>query len=109
MSNDNHELLARIVAEGQKRRADLADAMISNLTEREMWLMREASVMGFVQGAMACGGFKREDYPGDTNIFKSVLVSARDFDDLYPYIARLDDSYVSPSEEDEDADEAAEG
>lgn len=112
MTPEMREGLQRYLAAGEKRRQDETTAMIDNLTEREQALVREAAVMGFVQGAMAeAGGVRakaltRESeggtYPGDTNVMRLVVSHCHSMPDLYPTIASLDGIDRTEDEDEED-------
>lgn len=60
--------------------------MYENLTERERLLVKEAAVMGWVQGV------RHHDVPipHDRDLLMEVLDAARAFSDLYPTLAALE-------------------
>ena len=63
-------------------RARVADRLLTGFTEREQALMREAAVMGWVQG------MRHHDLPvpKNTPILRTVLDACLAFQDLYPTI-----------------------
>lgn len=63
-----------------QRRVDHRETMLGNLTERERDLVREAAVMGYVQGRMR----PDQPVPPDSVIMELVLDACADFADLYP-------------------------
>jgi hypothetical protein len=69
----------------QQSRAARLNEMVGALTSRELELIREAAVMGFVQGNMA----QRGDIPGDSDIVTLVLRECDGMPDLYPMVAAL--------------------
>lgn len=78
-----------------KRQADRAAAvgtMLGVLTDRERVLVKEAAVMGYVQGRRVSGGQKlaEERFPKDDEILRMVLDASRTFRDLHPNLAALD-------------------
>lgn len=68
---------------------------VSKRTER---LIREAAVMGFVQGAMwgaahpryMVAGARESGYPRDSQVVADVLRSAHDNSDHYPMLSKVD-------------------
>lgn len=54
------------------------------LGTRTAKLVREAAVAGFVQGSLAAGPYRGEDFPLDSDIWLAALRTARSFPDLYP-------------------------
>ena len=73
----------------EKARLDEFAALMETLSPREQSLVREAAVMGFVQGTMAAGGIPREHFPKDSEITQRVVEGCRDVPDLYPTIAGI--------------------
>lgn len=69
-----------------KERADTVLVMWNKLTERERLLVKEAAVMGYVQGKM------RHDLPipNDGDVVRLIFDAVRAHDDLYPTLAALD-------------------
>lgn len=73
----------------EKARQDEYAQLMGTMTPKEQSLVREAAVMGFVQGAMAAGGLPREQFPSDTEITQRVVESCQSFPDLYTTISGL--------------------
>jgi hypothetical protein len=67
-----------------RRLEEAAEAFLA-LPDREQRLVREAAVMGFVQGVAAGAVSGR----ADAEILFQVLDAARSFNDLYPTLAGL--------------------
>jgi hypothetical protein len=69
----------------EQQRADEIAAVLSQLTDRERALVREAAVMGFVRGArFGCD----QEVPRDSRILAEVIGACLSFPDIYPTIAR---------------------
>lgn len=77
-------MAAYLQARDQQRSARVAK-MYESLTERERLLVKEAAVMGWVQGV------RHHDakIPSDRDVVATVLDAASAFDDLYPTLANL--------------------
>jgi len=86
-------LFANRAAERHQRAAD----RFGTFTEQERALMREAAVMGYVQGSMHPKG---DDIPKDSWIISTVIESCLSHPDLYRTIS----GYTEP--DDDDADDA---
>ncbi|MGW5852119.1 hypothetical protein ACWFQ8_29935 [Streptomyces sp. NPDC055254] len=71
------------LAEQEASRARAVNQMMSRFTDRELALIKEAAVMGYVQG------MRHHDlkYPGDRQVVFLVADACRAFADLYPTIA----------------------
>lgn len=85
------ETLAQIGAyvDVRRMRRDEANAAaVNRLTDRELLLVREAAVMGFVQGARG-GPYREGEFPKDHEIMRRVLDGMQSFPDLYPTFATL--------------------
>lgn len=80
------EALVRYIVDGDRRRAEAADAVYNGLSHREQQLVREAAVMGYVQGVRAVPGGHRETIPPDGDIVRLVISSCQSFEDLYPLL-----------------------
>lgn len=78
------EDLMRYLLEGDRRRKGAAESRFASLTPREQWLVREAAVMGFVQGARTAPG---ERVPSATVIVRSVIEECQVRPGLYPTLA----------------------
>ena len=94
---DLSEPYMRYFAARQQQRRDDFTAAVGRLTAREYALVREAAVMGFVQGHRAAGGGNREDIPPDLEILYRVVTDAEAMNDLYPTLAALYDEPELPS------------
>lgn len=73
-------------------RARAVANVLTGLTERELLLVKEAAVMGWVQG------MRHHDlpYPGDRQALATVVDACLSFSDLYPTISgRVDDDEVT--------------
>lgn len=78
------ETLIRYLAERDTQRAENVDAVVAALTERERRLVREAAVMGYVQGRRHPAD---ETHPKDSAVFSSVIDACLAAPDLYPVIS----------------------
>lgn len=67
-----------------KERGEYVARLAAKFTERELRLIREAAVMGYVQGGM--GGGHHGKIPGDRDITELVLAACMQHPDLYPTI-----------------------
>jgi hypothetical protein len=77
------QLVAYLV-ERDTQRANAVDATLACLTERERRLVREAAVMGYVQGRRHLAG---DDQPKDAAVLHLVVDACLAAPDLYPVIA----------------------
>jgi hypothetical protein len=84
------DFLARYLAQRDTDRRDAVAEILSGLTEREWLLVKEAAVMGWVQG------MRHHDlqYPGDSQALITVVDACLSFPDLYPTIS----GYVADDE-----------
>lgn len=82
------ETLARYLAARDTERDDHVNRALDALSDRERALVREAAVMGYVQGNIAG---KVNDYviPKNSAIVWQVIASCQSADDLYPTISGL--------------------
>lgn len=64
------------------QRMKAVDDRLERFSDRELGLIREAAVMGYVTGAM-CGPY-RDGIPSDTKILKEVIDRCMSHPDLYP-------------------------
>ena len=69
-------------AKREQQRAAAVDAILTSLTERERRLIREAAVMGYVQGRHP----DDEDHPKDADVMALVVDACLAHRDLYPVI-----------------------
>lgn len=86
MTTELPEAFLTYLAARDQERNERFHSMLSGLTERETRLIREAAVMGYVQGTQAG---RDVPVPRDSDIVRSVLLAADTFDDLYPTLSRL--------------------
>jgi len=77
------DVIARYLAQRDASRRDAVAAILAGLTERELLLVKEAAVMGWVQGMR----HHDLDYPGDGNALITVVDACIAFSDRYPTIA----------------------
>lgn len=78
------ETLIRYVAERDAQRARDVDTILAALTERERRLIREAAVMGYVQGRRHPEG---HPHPKDGAVLGLVVDACLAAPDLYPVIS----------------------
>lgn len=72
------------LAKRDAQRADAITATLGCLSERELRLVREAAVMGYVRGRMHLEG---EPHPKDTAVLAEVIDACLAAPDLYPVIS----------------------
>lgn len=82
---DIPEALVAYLRQREVQRAQDVAERLSSFTERELRLMKEAAVMGYVQGVR--NGPYRDGIPGDRAVFLEVVEACLSFRDLYPTIA----------------------
>lgn len=82
-----HEQLLGYLAARDQQRVDRFDRLMGSLSERERRLVREAAVMGYVQGTLAPAG---APIPPDSETAFRVVSSALDFPEQYPVLHWLD-------------------
>ena len=75
-------VIARYLAQRDASRRDAVAAILTGFTEREFLLVKEAAVMGWVQGMR----HHDLDHPGDGNALITVVDACIAFADLYPTI-----------------------
>jgi predicted esterase len=79
------DAIVRYVAARDQERAERVDAALAAMTDRERALVREAAVMGYVQGAMyASGGAPTPPIPPDAAVVARVVAACQSMEDLYP-------------------------
>lgn len=92
--------LLRYIEIRDRQHAEVVEHALGEMTERERRLVREAAVMGYVQGTRlgAAQGWKAE-IPPDGQILESVVDACLSVPDLYPVM-----DYVAngPREDGED-------
>lgn len=79
------EALAGYLSLRHSQRMKAVDDRVERLSTRELRLVREAAVMGYVTGVM-CGPY-RDGIPNDTRILKEVIDRCMSNPDLYPTLA----------------------
>lgn len=87
MTATDAPLPAALVTYFEQREAARADAVndvLASLTDRERVLVKEAAVMGYVQGKRHPEG---EPHPKDSAVLAMVIDACIAFSDLYPTIA----------------------
>lgn len=88
MTADLDDVVTRYLEAGRARRETDRNAVMSALTKREQALIREAAVMGYVQGIRAAGTGRDHGIPPDGQILASVIDGCLAMSDLYPAIRR---------------------
>lgn len=84
------ETYPNYLANMREKRSERAVQMYESLTPREQALVRDAAVMGFVNGVWAAGGgISRENFPPDSKVIEEVLLLCESQSDLYPTIGGL--------------------
>lgn len=91
MTPDLPDGLLRYLAERDLRRAGRVEHTLAAMTVRERRLVREAAVMGYVQGVRAVPGGHNATIPPDSTILARVVGACLAFPDLYPVIGRIAD------------------
>jgi hypothetical protein len=81
------EALAAYLVARDRDREQHTDAALAALTLRERYLIREAAVMGYVQGAMSPRG---EAIPPDSEVLRLVVSACLAMPDLYPHLSQGD-------------------
>jgi hypothetical protein len=84
--------LAQYLADRDQQRAEAVAQRLNELSPREQALVREAAVMGYVQGVRAVPGSWQQQIPHDKDIVHTVIDACRAFDDLYPLLAGRPDA-----------------
>lgn len=90
MDDQTDSLLTGLAAYAQMRdrqRVERVNATLGAMTGRERALVREAAVMGYVQGQMAAGGNVK--IPPDSAVLTLVVASCLEMSDLYPTMREL--------------------
>lgn len=84
------EHLADYLAARDRERSERVAQAIAALTDRERALVREAAVMGYVQGALTTGGAVHDsEIPPDTAVLRLVVAACQALPDLYPTISAV--------------------
>ncbi|QQZ56881.1 hypothetical protein IFE09_27160 [Streptomyces microflavus] len=84
--------LADYLVARDAQRAAAVTQFLSRLTDREHTLMREAAVMGYVQGRRHP---QDEDQPKDTVTLRLVIDAALGLSDLYPAVASVEEQVTT--------------
>lgn len=79
------EEILRYVATRDAQRDDAVTRALGALSDRERRLVREAAVMGYVQGTR----YADTPIPKDSVVVWRVIDACRAFDELYPTISAL--------------------
>lgn len=82
MTAEIPEELRTYIAARDRERSERVLAALEALTPRERLLIKEAAVMGYVQGVMA----PDSAIPTDSIILRNVVAGCLDASDLYPVI-----------------------
>jgi len=77
------EALVHYLAARDAQRTEDVESVLASLTERERRLVREAAVMGYVQGRQHPAG---DDHPKDAAVLSLVVDACLANRDLYPVI-----------------------
>ena len=88
MTDGIPEDIIRYIAVRDAQRRDRVERALGALTERELRLVREAAVMGYIQGRMATQAGV-DAIPKDSNIVWCVIDACYGASDLYPTISTL--------------------
>jgi hypothetical protein len=88
---DQDEIVLRLLRQGEERRAAEIQEVLDRLTPRERSLVRDAAVMGYVQGTLDQRAGVA--FPKDTSIFHGVLYAVTREDDHYAVLRGLADQY----------------
>lgn len=87
MSPEIEADLLRVFADGERRRAAQVERTLETLTPRERRLVREAAVMGYVEGAMDAAPTKRGNIPQDSAIVAQVVLACISASERFGMIA----------------------
>ncbi|ONK09482.1 hypothetical protein [Streptomyces sp. MP131-18] len=77
------DYLVRYLEQRAQQRADAINNVLARLTDRERALIRDAAVMGYVQGRRHPEG---DPHPKDGDVLTQVIDACFSFADLYPAI-----------------------
>lgn len=91
--------LLNYFAARQRQRDERVARTFNHLSIREQRLVREAAVMGYVQGVRSQPGGCTAEIPKDAVIVYQVVDGCLAFDDLYPQINRVERSAVRRARE----------
>jgi hypothetical protein len=90
------EGLLQYFAIREQNRAGMVQRTLEALTLRELQLVREAAVMGYVTG-VRCGPH-RERIPDDSPLVAEVVAACLEMPDLYPLLAAIAGNPTAPPE-----------
>jgi len=96
------ELIVQLLMEGDSQRQAEIDELLSRLTPRERSLVRDAAVMGFVQGSMwGRMNFRngKEPFPRDSAIFDRVVYAVTREEKNYKVLRGEAHTYTEQNEE----------
>lgn len=82
------DALVNYLVQRDGERADAVTKFLSSLADRERTLIREAAVMGYVQGRRHP---RDEDHPKDAAVLHLVVSACLAVPDLYPAIGAIDE------------------
>lgn len=88
MASEIPETIVRYLEARDRERDANVQRVLGALNERELELVREAAVMGYIQGTMGAGA----KIPGDFVIVWCVIAACRAHAELYPTISALAES-----------------
>lgn len=83
MTTDLPDALVAYLAKRDAQRADDVATFLATLTDRERALVKDAAVMGYVQGRRHPQG---EKHPKDSWVLATVVDACLAFPDLYPAV-----------------------
>lgn len=87
MTGSIPEDIVTYLADRERRRTDEMVATLRAMTPREVQLVREAAVMGYVRGALC--GRTGGDIPNDSAVVAEVVNACLSMPDLYPVMDSL--------------------
>lgn len=96
--------LTNYFAARAKARDEEFEGIYNQFTEVEKRLVREAAVMGFVQGLQAAGKHDLKPFPNDSEITKAVVLEAANIPDLYPIMGWYGGHRPEEDAQNEDSD-----
>lgn len=90
LDDDALAMLARYLTVRARQRSDEAELVLTGMTKREIRLVREAAVMGFVRGGMGVqhDGDGARVIPKDSAILVEVITACLGMVDLYPEMTK---------------------
>lgn len=87
MDAETSASLASYLIARSRQRTRAVTAVLEGMTLRELYLVREAAVMGFFQGHRMHGGFNpNTEWPKDSIVLNEVIAGCIANPDLYPTI-----------------------